>query len=240
MPTRHQVILEKEKRWKRHLQRWFPAYRFSNDIYEDAIKERLVEGVRWVDLGCGRNELIDEFGDYGATAVGLDYQIHPHLIRTPLRFVKGEAGMLPFADASLDLISANNVLEHLSNPVSALAEMQRVLKPGGRMIVRTSNALHPLILIGRLIPERFKKRLIYRAFGVTSEDVFPAYYRANSYGKLVRLCKKASFSDVSVQAVEDVHTAYGAFFFLSLFYYLLVSFKPLRHLRINFVVEVKR
>ncbi|TKJ39948.1 hypothetical protein CEE37_09430 [candidate division LCP-89 bacterium B3_LCP] len=238
--TRHQVILEKEKRWKRRLYRLIPSYRFSNDIYEDAIKERLGESVRWVDLGCGRNELIDELSDSGATAVGLDRQTHPQLLRTPLRFVIGDVNNLPFADKSLDLLSANDVFEHLSSPISALAEMRRVLKPDGRVIVRTPNVLHPLILIGRLIPEKLKKRLIYWVFGVLSEDVFPTYYRANSYGRLMQLCKEAGFHDIKIQTVEDVHTAYGAFFFLSLFYYHLVNFKPLRYLRTCFVMVAKR
>jgi SAM-dependent methyltransferase len=237
VPTRHQVILEKELRWKRRLARLIPSYRFSNDIYENAVKKRLGEGVRWVDLGCGRNELLHELADSGALAFGLDAHRHPHLIHMASRFVMGDAAALPFGDESLDMVSANDVFEHLADPATVLSEIHRALKPNGYLILRTPNALHPLSLTARLIPEGLKKRLIYRVFGVSSQDVFPTLYRTNTLRRLHKLCRETGFRDVKLHAVEDVHTAYSLFFFPSLLYYFLVRFKPLSFLRSNLVVE---
>jgi len=241
VPTRHQVILEKEKRWKRRLYRLIPSYRFSNDIYEDAVKERLGVGVRWVDLGCGRNELACELAECGAFACGLDCWIHPHLVHHPsTHFLQADVGVLPFKDKSIDLFTSNVLMEHLPDPASALKEMHRSLKPGGYMIFRTPNALHVLNLMLRLIPEGLKKKMINVVFGISSEDVFPTYYRANRLNVLRKLCRAAGFNEVRIQAIEDVHTAFGIFFLLSLLYYAFVRLKPLAFLRTNFVVVAKK
>ncbi len=52
----------------------------------------------------------------------------------PARVVKAQIDRLPFGDASFDVVLAAHVLEHLPDPVAALAEMRRVLKPGGWIV----------------------------------------------------------------------------------------------------------
>lgn len=47
------------------------------------------------------------------------------------RVIQADVSVLPFADASFDIVLAAHVLEHLPEPVTALAEMRRVLRPGG-------------------------------------------------------------------------------------------------------------
>ena len=49
--------------------------------------------------------------------------------------IQAGIGALPFADASFDLVIAAHVLEHLPEPVAALAEMRRVLRPGGWVVI---------------------------------------------------------------------------------------------------------
>ena len=46
---------------------------------------------------------------------------------------------LPLRSASLDLITLNNVAEHLQHPREVLSEFARVLAPGGRVIIHTPN-----------------------------------------------------------------------------------------------------
>lgn len=48
-----------------------------------------------------------------------------------VEFTRGSVYELPFADATFDVVLANTVLFHLSDPVRALSEMRRVLRPGG-------------------------------------------------------------------------------------------------------------
>jgi SAM-dependent methyltransferase len=52
------------------------------------------------------------------------------------RFEEGDVYALRFEDASFDVVHAHQVLQHLSDPVAALREMRRVLRPGGVVAVR--------------------------------------------------------------------------------------------------------
>jgi malonyl-CoA O-methyltransferase len=58
---------------------------------------------------------------------------HSHFWR-PIRCVEADAQHLPFADASFDLVFSNLMLQWLLPPDVALAEMRRVLKPGGLLL----------------------------------------------------------------------------------------------------------
>jgi ubiquinone/menaquinone biosynthesis C-methylase UbiE len=53
----------------------------------------------------------------------------------PIAFEVGQATALPFADASFDVCRAARLLEHLPDPGAALAELARVVRPGGRVVV---------------------------------------------------------------------------------------------------------
>ncbi|MCG8448713.1 MAG: class I SAM-dependent methyltransferase [Pirellulales bacterium] len=53
-------------------------------------------------------------------------------------FVAADLTRLPFADSSFDCITCGYVLEHLNNPLPGLAEMARVLRKGGRMLLLTT------------------------------------------------------------------------------------------------------
>ena len=54
--------------------------------------------------------------------------------KIPAQVIQADIGKLHFADASFDLVIAAHVLEHLTDPVAALAEMRRVLRPGGWVV----------------------------------------------------------------------------------------------------------
>lgn len=53
-----------------------------------------------------------------------------------VRFVVGDVSAVPAADASVDIVHAHQVLQHLDNPVGAMREIKRVLKPGGILAAR--------------------------------------------------------------------------------------------------------
>jgi SAM-dependent methyltransferase len=56
-------------------------------------------------------------------------------------FVQGSAEALPFPDASFDLVTCQTLLIHVADPAVVLAEMWRVLRPGGRLMVAEPNNL---------------------------------------------------------------------------------------------------
>jgi SAM-dependent methyltransferase len=87
--------------------------------------------VRTVDIGCGNDAL--RRANAGGWLVGLDASAT--MLRDVLPpAVQADALALPFADDSFDAAVAVNVLDHLHDPVPALLEARRVVRPGGLFV----------------------------------------------------------------------------------------------------------
>jgi SAM-dependent methyltransferase len=117
-------------------------------------------GDRVLDMGCGGGRHAFALYRRGAHVVALDMS-HSDLVEVGTMFramaaeqeaptgatatpIQGDAYRLPFADASFDRIIAAEVLEHLPADTDAMAELFRVLKPGGLIAVT----------VPRWLPER--------------------------------------------------------------------------------------
>ena len=108
----------------------------------------LSAGERVLDVGAGFGRHVYECARRGARAVALDYAeaevvetratigaMHAAGEITENAFIgvmRGDATRLPFADNSFDVVITSEVLEHITDDTSAIAEMVRVLRPGGR------------------------------------------------------------------------------------------------------------
>lgn len=95
------------------------------------------------DIGCGIGALFDVIGR--SRVVGVDY-FDDGLTHTRKRYPDvplycAQAESLPFADGSLDAITLQHVVEHLDRYDLAIKEWYRALKPGGKLILLTPNAL---------------------------------------------------------------------------------------------------
>jgi SAM-dependent methyltransferase len=108
-------------------------------------------GTRVLDAGCGEGVLVEEFA--GRLAIeGVDAHYSSDRVRP------GSLTSLPYADASFDRALCLDVLEHLTfeEQPRALAELHRVLRPGGELLVSVPNLAHlqsrvHFLLAGRLI-----------------------------------------------------------------------------------------
>src|SRR4029453_19077494 len=107
-------------------------------------------GMRVLDLGCGPGSITLGFAQTVAPgeAVGVDLQ--PSQVAQAqalsaarevmnVRFEVADVYRLPFPDGSFDAVFAHAVLMHLREPVRALVEMRRVLRPGGFAGVRDTD-----------------------------------------------------------------------------------------------------
>lgn len=107
-----------------------------------------LRGCRQIlDVGCGAGQLsghVLKFADPQAQITCFD--LAPEMVRRARRrlksdvpnFLAADLTRLPFADSSFDCITCGYVLEHLPDPRPGLAELARVLQPGGRMLLITS------------------------------------------------------------------------------------------------------
>jgi len=125
------------------------VWRAGQDRRLAMIKEaagQCLSSQSWVLVdGCGVGMYVRAFRAYTPNVVGLDIEperVADSRVYSPL--VNVAAGeFLPYPDQHFDLILSHEVIEHVQDDALAVAEMVRVLKPGGRVIIFCPNRLYP-------------------------------------------------------------------------------------------------
>lgn len=123
---------------------------------------RLEPGETVLDIACGSGYGTDMIRRIGCEVVGADY--NPETVRhakssyPESRFCCADALELPFADKSFSTILSFETIEHVVDGDAFLAEMRRVLRPGGRLFCSTPNiryTAHPVFHLKEYRPEEF-------------------------------------------------------------------------------------
>jgi 2-polyprenyl-6-hydroxyphenyl methylase/3-demethylubiquinone-9 3-methyltransferase len=123
---------------------WRPAGQFAMLSWIAAARARLIPPAArpdalLLDLGCGGGLLAPHVAGKGYRHVGVD------LVESALRIagrhgvgpVRADVARLPFPDGCADVVSAGELLEHVPDLTATIAEICRVLRPGGRLVVDT-------------------------------------------------------------------------------------------------------
>ena len=171
------------------------------------MRSRVTPQSRVLDLGCGRGGLVELFWREVRFAAGLDPDT-PSLTEhraEGMPVVRGVGERLPFVDGSFDVIVCLWVLEHLDAPAETLAEVRRVLTPGGHFIFLTPNMRNPLMLanrIGKALPS-LQRRLVPRFYGRQEADTFPVQYRANTVEAVREHAHAAGLDVYDLRVVPD-------------------------------------
>lgn len=124
-------------------------YDLTNDVLslgQDRLWRRAVvravdarRGETVLDLAAGTGTSSEPFADAGARTVPCDFSLGMLQVgrrrRPDLSFVAGDATRLPFADGVFDAVTISFGLRNVVEPQRALAEMLRVTRPGGRLVV---------------------------------------------------------------------------------------------------------
>ncbi|WP_104168117.1 demethylmenaquinone methyltransferase [Arthrobacter sp. SX1312] len=96
-------------------------------------------GQRVLDLAAGTGTSSEPYADAGIDVVACDFSLGMLKVgkrrRPDIDFVAGDATNLPFADNSFDACTISFGLRNVNEPKKALAEMLRVTRPGGRLVV---------------------------------------------------------------------------------------------------------
>ncbi len=162
--------------------------------------------MRLLDVGCGPGSITLGLAETIAPGevVGLDLraepltQAHAAAARRGIANVRFEVGSvyaLPFADASFDAAFAHFVLMHLREPMRALAEVRRVLRPGG--VVGVSDMDFSAVLFFPLTP-LFEQYLALRLRVRQHNGADNALGRAHR-----RLLREAGFARTEAGAMVD-------------------------------------
>ncbi len=153
---------------------------------------------------------------------------------------------LPFSDGSFDVVYGRWLVEHLESPAIALREFYRVLKPGGRLALFTTNLLHYYGAAARITPHWFHLWFNRRVRGFTESDIFPTYYRVNTRWCLIKLLCDAGFQplNIEIELVEGAPTVLGfnrVLHRLGMSYeYLAKRFESLSSFRMNLIAIARK
>jgi len=195
--------------------------------FEKLILDHIQPHFSVLDVGCGRTapNLVKLVGRakklYGIDLVefdhpGMDIVLTNHDV----------CNMSSISDGSIDLIYSRSVMEHVKNPSVAYGEIHRVLKPGGFYIFLTPSFYDYASIISHLVPNRFHPKIVAWTEGRQEDDVFPAYYKVNTWRAVKRLSKAAHFEIVSFSYLGQ-HPSYFNFsrtlFFIGSIYQKLIS-----------------
>ena len=126
---------------------WRPDGAFAVLHWLAEARARLVptavrSGAVLVDVGCGAGLLAPHLAGRGYRHVGVDL-VRSALAQTAdhgLIPVNADACAIPLADGCADAVAAGEILEHVADWPSAVAELCRVLRPGGTLVLDTLNA----------------------------------------------------------------------------------------------------
>ena len=175
-------------------------------VPEGAVPDRFAErrdwlvsfvsaGDRVLDLGCGDGSFAAALTGAGAQVTMADVA-EGALSRAQAAapdaeaVLLGEDAPLPFGDDAFGLAWCGETLEHVADVTGLAAELRRVTRPGGTLLVTTPNQPRLVVALealrGRVLEERFDPRADHLRF-----------FTARTLGSLLR---GAGFADVSVQA----------------------------------------
>ncbi len=118
-------IIPLQRYWQRTRYRIIMSFTGSREQY----------GAEILDIGCGSSRIIQQLSG----AVGLDIALKKlrYLRRRGVRLVKADINCLPFPDESFALVICSQVIEHVPMTSQIFREFNRVLKPGGALLVGT-------------------------------------------------------------------------------------------------------
>ncbi len=130
---------------------WFPDEVGAESRQLALVFETLKPGpgMRILDAGCARGRFLRRLETSGARLFGVDLtEVFLHSAHANVQgaaFAGGSLSSLPFADGAFDAVYCIETLEHLPDTETALAEMARVLRPGGPLLVidKSMMGLHP-------------------------------------------------------------------------------------------------
>jgi 2-polyprenyl-6-hydroxyphenyl methylase / 3-demethylubiquinone-9 3-methyltransferase len=138
-------------------ERWYHAWddpvallRMEGKLKNPWVAEKIWEAfpgqvTKVLDIGCGAGFLTNSLSALGHKVMGVDlspgslHVAHTHDATSKVRYQVADAYRLPFQNATFEIVTSMDFLEHVDNPQAVVAEASRVLKPGGLFFFHTFN-----------------------------------------------------------------------------------------------------
>ncbi len=160
------LALRQDRRWRK--------------LVAEALDLRAGQTV--LDLAAGTGTSSEPFADAGVHTVPCDFSLGMLKVgnrrRPDLPFVAGDATRLPFADESFDAVTISFGLRNVVDVDSALAEMRRVTRPGGKLVVCEFS--HPTWTPWRIVYTEYLMRALPSVARLVSSNPDAYVYLAES------------------------------------------------------------
>jgi SAM-dependent methyltransferase len=193
---------------------WAPRLRqrfgyFIPDEYYEAVVDKLVApGIRWLDVGCGRNIFPNNVGLAKRLArrcellVGIDPDrtieentvLHQRVVATIENFR---------SKWLFDLVTLRMVAEHIAEPEFVIKSLARLTKSGGKVVIYTVNKRSPVSVISLYTPFRLHGPIKQFLWDTEDKDTFPVYYRLNTRKDLGCLFRNSGFRESVFEYLDD-------------------------------------
>jgi SAM-dependent methyltransferase len=173
-------------------------------------RERYRDGYRVLDVGSGVKPYYPFFAEGARDYVGVD-------TANPAADLEGSVEQLPVDDGSYDIVLCTQVLEHVEHPERVVAELRRVVAPGGRVLASTHGVqvYHPNPVDLRRWTHVGLARLFRESANWDSVSVVPASGTAACVGMLVSiyvdlLARRARVAPLGRMLVAGLNTGAAA------------------------------
>jgi len=209
-----------------------PGWEGGTIPFLNLCRQKIPAGASILEIGAGPSNPGSEFFAAIGPLTGVDVSTEV-LGNSSLGRAEVYDGVhLPFPDRSFDAAVSNHVMEHVEHPLEHLAEIRRVLRPGGIYCCRTINLVHYMPLGTKCVPRALHIGVArhMRQSAPGEHDPWPTVYRGNTRGTVKRLCARAGFSGVEFRMIEPEPAYTGghaALFWPMMAYERLVNSTPL-------------
>jgi SAM-dependent methyltransferase len=194
---------------------WSPRRRLAfnyyhpAEYYEALISKLVSKDVDWLDVGSGRSP----FPSNDPLAKALCQAVHRLVGIDPTENIYTnpyvhERVQCPFEDyqseARFDLATFRMVAEHIGDPSKVIRALQRVLRPGGLVVIFTPHLWSATTMLSRLLPFKLHAPIAGVFWGSDDEDVFPTFYRMNMRKQLRKLFGGFGFRELYFAYLDDL------------------------------------
>lgn len=132
-----------------------------------------LDGLTVLDAGCGPGNLVPEFAKRSGRVCAMDAS--PRMVEiaqsnaaafTNVEYQVGSIEALPYPTGTFDLVCSAGVIEYLRDCDDAIREMYRVLRPGGLLLLPTTNVMAPVHWLRRPLEPIARISFVARWFGL--------------------------------------------------------------------------
>lgn len=184
-------LLEGEE-YRQFKSRHQPNFLEAEEIFYQWLDEESVGDKFLLNVGCGSKSVLLPLYPKFSQVLGLDVDEKALARHSGLteRLV-GPVENIPLPESSVDIVVAEWVLEHLTNPNQTFTEISRVLKPGGFFLFLTPNLYSPVIMGGKILKslcgEKMVSQLVFFLTRRTADETFCHHYLVNTRRQLRNL-----------------------------------------------------